>query len=112
MIRMLALALLAATPFRPDPRVDAVIAAIGSYERSVPTLYWTQRHYQPPCDRGDEHEVLGEWTALWEERFAAEDWTWFLWKPGRVRAAPAPPSADRLYFGTAGLRVVYGAERH
>jgi hypothetical protein len=94
-----------------DTRAQAVVAAVAGYERSVASLWWTERHFLPPCEREEDKMTRREWKAVPEERFTDENWSWFLWQPA---SSPETAGADlphRLLFGSAGLRVTCGFER-
>jgi hypothetical protein len=110
-VHILGFMLVACSLAQTDPRADAVLAAISAYERSTHTIRWTQRVFIPPSTHEDEGTT---WKMTWKmmlnsERFAGEDWSWFLLERDDPGPTPDPEvEYQRLYFGKAGLRVTAG----
>lgn len=108
MTPVICLLLLGVSP--PDDRscAEAVIAAVAAHERSTHTIRWTEHLYLPPSHREGEDAInRPRWTLVWEdERYAAEDWSWFLFQREDIRTPPIPDcDPQRVYFGVPGLRM-------
>lgn len=111
MMHLLMAAALAVSGAATDPRVEAIVAAIAAYERSITAISWTERHFLPPSERDEPERSRLEWKGTSEERFVDEGWSWLLWQPSSRPAAPGADPPHRILFGTAGLRVTGGFDR-